>query len=389
MNSNNYEIAKLNHKRHIYRLNTQSLDEKYRDLAKSLKRTFTQTPNRNRSLNQVVRALTPNLYNRNKHGHYFVTDLNQTIIRGDIHSFFPSINKHLLYKKIVHSTKLVLNKNQRKLLSDMLLDPNFVGIPQGLSISSVFAEIYLEEFDKLMKLTFSECIYIRYVDDFLLICPTQLANKYDFSHIISKLLCKYQLTLSDNKFSVVPFEHSNQFTFLGYHFRREGDSMIIEIDDSKITKLQKRINSYFYDYLKFDSPFEKLYLRLKNIFFGVITLSPTTLKRQNQGIPYAYSHITSFENIQFLINNIEYQLKKCKKLNASKIKSIRKLYFPYSHFDSQKSDAVEILLKQRYNYLNLSIKQIVNLLRTLDSNFVYKNQSKSSLIHLLFYLLYH
>lgn len=388
MNSHNYTIAKLNHKRRIYSLNDKELDTDYRDLAKVLKRTFTHSSNRNRSLNQVVRALTPRLYNMNNQGHYYVTDLKKTVIRGDIQSFFPSVNKHLLYKKIMHSNRLTLNKDQRKLLSDMLFDPNFAGIPQGLAISSVFAEIYLEEFDKLMKLTFSECIYIRYVDDFLLICPTALKYKYNFSDVISKLLSKYQLTLSESKFSVIPFEHSKQFTFLGYHFRYEDKSMIIEIDDSKITKLQKRINSYFYDYLKFNSSFEKLYLRLKNIFFGVTTLGPTTLIKQHQGIPYSYPHITSFQNIQFLINNIEYQLKKCINLNSIELKKIRKLYFPYTHFDPKKSEAVQILLRQRYNYLNLSINQIVYLLRALDSSFVYKKQSKSSLIHLLFFLLY-
>lgn len=270
----------------------------------------------------------------------------------------------------------------------MLLDPNFIGLPQGISISSILSEIYLEEFDKLMELKFPECIYIRYVDDFLLICPTSLTYKYNFSTIIQNLLSEYHLELSDSKFSVTPFNDSSTFVFLGYHFLRKNNSMIISIDDSKIIKLQKKINSYFYDYLKHGTSFEKLYLRLKNIFYGVTTLAPTTKLKQRQGIPYSYPHITSFKNIQYLINNIEYQLKKCRNLKKTELRNIRKLYFPYSKFDEQHSNAIQILLKQRFNYLNLNKKQLIRMLQAIDSSFVYTKQSKQSLIHLLFFMLY-
>ncbi|MEX0380701.1 reverse transcriptase domain-containing protein [Leuconostoc sp. MS02] len=388
MNSNNYTISKLNKKRNIYKITDSKLENDYHELAELFKHTYNHLPNRNRALKKVVRSLTPRLYNMNKQGHYFVTCLPKTIIRGDIKDFFPSINKHILYKHIIHSSRLTLDNSHRKLLSDMLFDPNFIGLPQGLSISSILSEVYLEEFDKLIELKFPECVYIRYVDDFLLICPTSQIYKYNFSAMIQNLLSEYKLKLSDSKFSVTSFDDSSEFVFLGYHFRRENKSMIISIDNSKITKLQKRINSYFYDYLKHDTSFEKLYLRLKNIFYGVTTLAPSTSSKQRQGIPYSYPHITSFENIQYLINNIEYQLKKCRNLKFMELKKIRKLYFPYSHFDNKRSDAVQILLKQRFNYLNLNVKQLVSLLKTLDSSFVYANQPKTSLVHLLFFMLY-
>lgn len=78
MNSNKYTVSRLNHKRKIYNLTDTELDKRYHDLALFLKRTHPHLSNRNRALKQVVRSLTPRLYNM--HSSQFVGQALDQII---------------------------------------------------------------------------------------------------------------------------------------------------------------------------------------------------------------------------------------------------------------------------------------------------------------------
>ncbi|MBZ5960808.1 hypothetical protein KII94_05930, partial [Leuconostoc gelidum subsp. gasicomitatum] len=199
------------------------------------------------------------------------------------------------------------------------------------------------------------------------------------------LLKKYNLELSSEKFEIKNLSQSSKFTFLGYQFSLNDRNLIISIADEKITKIQRRINTYFSEFLKYKS-YTRLYFKLKNLFFGITTISTTATSKQRQGIPYSYEFITSFESIQLLINNIEYQLKKIKTLKSQQYQEIRKLYYPYLQKNITSLRTITKTL--RFNYFNLSVKNLCDIIQSLDISFKYTKQSKQGLIHILFYLLY-
>ena len=117
-------------------------------------------------INKVIRTLKSQ-----KYGAY---------VRIDIKNFYPSVNHSILYnvlRKRIRSGKILWLVMQAiktptlpigKKRGDTPLPEK--GVPQGLSISNILANIYMLEFDRLW-LSREDCSYVRYVDDILIFCP--------------------------------------------------------------------------------------------------------------------------------------------------------------------------------------------------------------------------
>lgn len=394
MNKTFFSTRRLNGKRTIYSLEDSQTLQTLLGLSKFLRKRHITSLTRDEAIARTIRQLSAGLTNLNNDGSYKISkNITYTIIRGDIKDFFPSINKHILYSKITQSSKFALNNIQRKALADLLLDPNFIGLPQGISISSILAEIYLEEFDTEVRNNFPECTYIRYVDDFLIICPTLISHHHNFKSTLIDLLSKYQLSLSVEKFKKLNLTKNTHFFFLGYKFSREEKQLVTTIDPKKIKKIQNRINETFRKYrisrLPLHSKQTKLYFKLLNTLCGVTTMSPDTLHFQHFGIPYSYKYITNSQGLQKIINNIEYQIKHTSSIqtNLYLVNKIKKLYLPYCTDESQ-SRLQKVLLNYRYNYTNLSRSKLISFIVSLDSSFHYSKQNKNALLHIFFNLLY-
>ena len=119
------------------------------------------------------------LHRKSLHG--VINDVNQNVhcgkydsfIKLDIQNFYPSVKHGILQKKI--STRIRKQQiigllyaaisNQTKHCET----PSSIGIPQGLPVSNILADIYLDDLDK----NFSDCsnfAFHRYVDDILILC---------------------------------------------------------------------------------------------------------------------------------------------------------------------------------------------------------------------------
>jgi len=93
------------------------------------------------------------------------------VLKGDVTKFFPSINHNVLKKIIRRSIrdKKILN------ILDIIIDSyetegkHKTGMPIGTLTSQLFANIYLDPLDHLLKETFNIKYYARYMDDFLVI----------------------------------------------------------------------------------------------------------------------------------------------------------------------------------------------------------------------------
>lgn len=145
----------------------------------------------------------------------------------DLKSFYPSIE----HKLIINAIKNKIRKKEiRQLITSSLIVPtvsgttgskgipnNTRGVPQGLAISNILAEISLSNFDDEIN-KMHDIWYMRYVDDILILTPKYQATKIA-SHIIDKLqslnLNPHPLNEENSKSKVGSLDES--FNFLGYH----------------------------------------------------------------------------------------------------------------------------------------------------------------------------
>jgi len=102
-------------------------------------------------------------------------------LKRDISKYFDSINHSILLSLIKRKIK---DRKTIDLISKIIASSSSsikgVGIPIGNLTSQLFANIYLNHFDQFMKHGLREGMYLRYMDDFLI-----LNHKKDL-HFISK-----------------------------------------------------------------------------------------------------------------------------------------------------------------------------------------------------------
>lgn len=176
------------------------------------------------------------------------------IIKKDIKSFYESI-------EILPLDELIFKRNllpfyTKKLLRDFFsyFCNSSAGIPRGLGLSAVLAEIFLLEFDK--KIAFSNGVYkyFRYVDDILIFCTTESDLKKIEADLNTYL--PTGLTFNTEK-STPPIRLESKskkvFTeesieYLGYEFKfkdsisqKKPRSVDVSIATKKIKKTKTRI----------------------------------------------------------------------------------------------------------------------------------------------------
>lgn len=186
-------------------------------------------------------------------------------VKVDVENFYPTIDHALLHKRLSRNVKksevfsLIFGALRNLTLSDRqsqrggAANANPVGVPQGLSISNVLAEIYLSDFDVGFKST-TGLEYFRYVDDILILCT---ADNLDFAKSAIDALKALKLTAhafdvsgSKSKFGLI----SDGFDFLGYEFKGVKTSPRESSIKNFEANLVKEFTTYQYSKKKLSSP---------------------------------------------------------------------------------------------------------------------------------------
>lgn len=191
-------------------------------------------------------------------------------IKLDVKTFYPTI-EHSVLLRILH--RKIRKPEIRALISAAIESPTVAfpdrhrvkekkGVPQGLSISNILAEIYLSEFDEWAR-ALPEVAYYRYVDDILVLTkedPGVLAE-----HFRSRLREKYRLETHEieqtGKSSVG--EISEKFHFLGYEFNAGVASVKMDSIRRVEASIAKILTTYKYrcDSARAEpNPFKQLHL---------------------------------------------------------------------------------------------------------------------------------
>lgn len=180
------------------------------------------------------------------------TDEYQFFAKLDIQEFYPSIQHDLLLDRIrikVEDEKLL------KLLTSGIETPtvpfpnkeadrNKIGVPQGLAVSNILAEIHLAPFDHNYT-NRDDIRYFRYVDDILILSKTEATS------LVEEMRKRLQ---EEHKLSAHPLKSggtktvcgpiNDTFHFLGYEFRNQ--SCLAKIESVK--RLENSLTDIFTTY---------------------------------------------------------------------------------------------------------------------------------------------
>lgn len=134
------------------------------------------------------------------------------IFKGDIKSYFASIPHEYVkaqYRRTIRCADTLW-------LMDKLIDtgaPNGVGLPIGALTSQILANVVLDPMDHYAKERLKVKRYLRYMDDFIAVCPSKVEAKHIFWEL--RFYAEYQIGLELNpKSRIQPI--SKGLNFCGY-----------------------------------------------------------------------------------------------------------------------------------------------------------------------------
>jgi len=175
-------------------------------------------------------------------------------VKVDIIGFYSSINHEILFLELSERIpKFVIDLIKKAISTPTVsrdfnaklhdLEPLSCGVPEGLSISNLLANIYLNKLDAQFS-AFKHRYYCRYVDDIIILInedEIELARN-EIRESISHLKLQIHDFEEKGKSCVVCCE--NGFSYLGYHYAND----LISVKPSTIDRFEHSIERIFSDF---------------------------------------------------------------------------------------------------------------------------------------------
>jgi len=336
-----------------------------------------------------VHRIPPNLIVKNIYKEF---DNFSYCIRGDIKGFYDEIDREILLsliqqdevfydliKSSIENTTVPKNYNKKEIGKYFRKK----GVPQGLAISNILAQIYLTEFDNFFE-SDTKIYYKRYVDDFIILCKT----KNDQVNIYKELknqLGEFKLKLNSEKSKKIKISHKSSFDYLGYKLSKSH----ISVKDSNVEIFIQKLASIFTWYkngianplnrprnLKDESRFEEVFINKLNF-----KIRGATSNDKVYGWLFYYIEINDKTLLYKLDNIIDTFFERVKLLKPDNFKGLVRTYFKIKYndydgfvinFDKLNSiddkfkflvDLGKINLDDRDNYSDEEIDKIYSLER--------------------------
>lgn len=162
------------------------------------------------------------------------------IIKLDIRKFFYSINREIL--KVLLTKKVKCKPTLRlcfKIIDSAdLIDP--LGLPLGNTLSQLFTNVYMNEFDQFCKRILKIKYYVRYADDVIAIVQNKETAKEKLSKMTDFLKEKLELDISKSKTRIFPLEQGvNAYGFKIFKTHR----LLRNVSKKKIKRKIKRLRT--------------------------------------------------------------------------------------------------------------------------------------------------
>lgn len=156
-----------------------------------------------------------------------------------VHHYFASIRHDILKQDV----RELLDDERSLALTDLIIDstPGNVGIPIGNQSSQVFALLYLNKLDHLMKEGFRFRYYGRYMDDFYIIHESKDTLRAAWK-AISEHLAERGLELND-KTQIFPLR--NGLDFLGFHsYLTDTGKVVRKLRRASRERMKRKLRKY-------------------------------------------------------------------------------------------------------------------------------------------------
>ncbi|HHR5876693.1 TPA: antiviral reverse transcriptase Drt3a [Providencia alcalifaciens] len=287
------------------------------------------------------------------------------VYRLDIKSFYENIDKYKILEKIKDSS--IVSYPTKKIIENFFHSEIFSeqkGLPRGVSLSSTFSDLYLEEFDKSLSKIPSIYYHSRYVDDLIIFSFEKIPDYFNF---FQRMLPK---PLELNKIKCKEFKVDDQtnknhiLDFLGYSFiisnkKHEKKRLVrIEVSENKINKIKKRISLSLKDYCR-NGNHILLEKRIKYLTGNIPVNTHCNSKNiLYSGIYYTFIHLTECEQLKTLDNFKNHLIHSpkgelAKKLSRHPINDYQKIK-KYSFYFGHKN-------KIKYKFTSKELKEITRI----------------------------
>lgn len=278
----------------------------------------------------------PNTIVRKLKSKVLESDANTRYIRLDIKEFYDSIDQSILIQQIKRTSSYApFLSTLSQALKNPTLEANYSaaqkkaaqnirGVPQGLPVSNILAEIYLDSFDKRIR---SLCIeYYRFVDDIVILC-----HKDNVPRIWSFITYKFgrlRLKRNTDKSTKKGEGLSDiDFDFLGYRFTRDSISVREGSYKKFLHSILGIITKYKNDNSPTDAPNQK---KLRFIFDLNERITGAVDGSKRFGWAFFFSEIddlTMLNQIDRVIETTLGRLRGFSKDDLSKVKRVTRAYY--------------------------------------------------------------
>lgn len=216
-------------------------------------------------------------------------------------------------------------------LAQKKLAKNLIGIPQGLSISNIMAEIYIEPFDKEIR-NLSKS-YFRFVDDIFILC--ELGKAEPIWKLIKKVSENLKLSISKDKST--PENSAQQvslgFEFLGYSFKNKKISVREASKKKFLHSVIGKISRYKHERVKDDG--RDLNLK-KSVFIEDLNerITGAIDKNRRYGWVFFFSEIDDIpllHEIDMVVGRVLSRIQGFTKEDLKKIKRVSRAHYEANH----------------------------------------------------------
>ena len=283
-----FEFREINKKkfkgRDVFTTNDRSEFLALKKLNSIIKKLYTVSySNRNEILNQLIKIIEDGS--------------DYKIIRADIRDFFDNVPRKKLISKLKSDSLLgSLMINKLKQLDQCLTKLSCSTLPRGISLSSTLSEIYLRDFDQVIKNHNNVYYYARYVDDIVIVCLDEIGN---IESLLKSNLDKLGLELN-NKYKVIDSRFkTDNFDYLGVNFSFTSKGTSFSLSKNKVNKLKTRIIKSILDY-KNNRDDNLLINRIKFITGNYTIYTKTESNNLKAGIYYNNQYLNDFSQLNEL-----------------------------------------------------------------------------------------
>jgi RNA-directed DNA polymerase len=149
------------------------------------------------------------------------------VIDLDLKSYFDSVRHDLILRKVA---KRVRDRDLLWLCKVILKSGGQRGLPQGSVIGPLWANVYLNDVDKMLERAqkttkqgpYETVRYTRFVDDLVVLVSSHPGARHWAAGVERRLreeLAKLYLAINEEKTRILDFSTGEPFDFLGYTFR--------------------------------------------------------------------------------------------------------------------------------------------------------------------------